>query len=429
MNILQAIDKAIAEANDPNRIQIREDFRSLIPALHADELAQLESNIVAEGCRDPIVLWEDTIVDGHNRFEICRRRGVKFNTAQIEFADDDHARLWIRFNQLGRRNLTDDQRAIIADAAAELESKLARSEQAREAGKKSGASRRGETNVQDAAACTFEQDKDRQAEWTRAKLSKRAKVSERKMKKARAVRKKSGELASKVERGEMTLDAAAKEIRAKEIAADRAKVAEAAAAVKPSDRFRVHWSDMRTWKADKQYDLIITDPPYPREYLLLYDVLAMRALDWLKDGGLLVAMCGQSYLDEIYVAMSKHLKYYWTGCYLTQGQPTPLRQVNVNTTWKPLLIYAKGEYTGKIFGDVFKSEANDKDFHKWGQSVSGMIDIVQKLTIPGQSILDPFCGAGTTGIAALKCGCLFDGVETEKANVDISISQLNDASL
>lgn len=420
---MEAIDSALAEAFDPERITIREDFRSLIPALHADELAQLESNIVAEGCRDPIVLWEDTIVDGHNRFEICRRRGLDFKTTQIEFSDDDHARLWIRFNQLGRRNLTDDQRAIIADAAAELESKLAVNEKLKNArAVKAG-------SMQATASCIETDSKDRQAEWTRAKLSKRAKVSERKMKKARAVRKKSGELASKVERGEMTLDAAAKEIRAQEIAADRAKVAEAAAAVKPSDRFCVHWCDMRTWKADKQYDLIITDPPYPKEYLLLYDVLAMRAIDWLKDGGLLVAMCGQSYLDEIYAAMSKHLKYYWTCCYLTQGQPTPLRQVNVNTTWKPLLIYAKGVYTGKIFGDVFKSEANDKDFHKWGQSVSGMIDIVQKLTIPGQSILDPFCGAGTTGIAALKCGCLFDGVETEKANVDISISRLNDASL
>ena len=83
-------------------------------------------------------------------------------------------------------------------------------------------------------------------------------------------------------------------------------------------------------------------------------------------------------LNEIYEMMSRHMAYYWTACYLLPGQPTPLRQVNVNTSWKPLLIFQKGKYTGKIFGDVFKSDGNDKDSHKWGQSVSGMFDIVSK---------------------------------------------------
>jgi site-specific DNA-methyltransferase (adenine-specific) len=139
-------------------------------------------------------------------------------------------------------------------------------------------------------------------------------------------------------------------------------------------------------------------------------------------------MSGQSYLDEIYNSLSKHLDYYWTACYLTPGQPTPLRQVNVNTTWKPLLMFTKknDKYKGKIFGDVFKSDGNDKDFHKWGQSESGMFDIVSKICLSGQSVLDPFCGAGTTGIAAIKYGCFFDGLELDIENVNISKARLND---
>jgi site-specific DNA-methyltransferase (adenine-specific) len=126
--------------------------------------------------------------------------------------------------------------------------------------------------------------------------------------------------------------------------------------------------------------------------------------------------------------MSKHLKYYWTAAYLTPGQPTPLRQVNVNTTWKPLLIFTNGEYTGKIFGDVFKSDSNSKEFHKWGQSVSGMYDLISKICLPGQYILDPFTGAGTTGMAALMHGCLFDGIDIQLENVNIAKGRLNDTT-
>ncbi len=135
-------------------------------------------------------------------------------------------------------------------------------------------------------------------------------------------------------------------------------------------------------------------------------------------------MCGQSYLDEIYALISKHLGYYWTAAYFTPGWPTPLRQVNVNTSWKPLLIFSKGQYTGKIFSDVFKNEENDKAFHQWGQSESGMMDIVSKLVLPGQNILDPFCGAGTTGIAALRHGCIFEGLDIDEACVHLSRARL-----
>lgn len=204
----------------------------------------------------------------------------------------------------------------------------------------------------------------------------------------------------------------------------RAEVAEIAKDVKPSEDWHIYHADMREWKAPKQYDFIITDPPYPKEFLSLYEVLAYRTKEWLKPGGLLIAMCGQSYLDEIYAMMSKHIDYYWTAAYLTPGQPTPLRQRQVNTTWKPLLMFSNGDYKGKIFGDVFKSDGNDKDFHKWGQSVSGMYDIISKICVSGQSILDPFCGAGTTGIAALKHDCFFDGVDVDEQNVKISIGRL-----
>jgi len=227
-----------------------------------------------------------------------------------------------------------------------------------------------------------------------------------------------------------SVEAAHKELRMRELAAERAEIAKAAQDLPVDDRWSVEVADIRSYQTGQRFDFIITDPPYPREYLDLYAVLAQRALEWLKPNGLLVAMCGQSYLDQIMQMMSEHLEYYWAGCYLTPGQPTPLRARQVNTTWKPILIYRLpgATYNGKIFGDVWTSDGNDKEHHKWGQSISGMLALVKQICLPGQTIFDPFCGAGTTGVAALMHGCLFSGIDLDEDNVGITRRRLHDTT-
>jgi len=169
-----------------------------------------------------------------------------------------------------------------------------------------------------------------------------------------------------------------KEMRAVVRQEERRMLAEKASALSADSRWRIDQADMQTYEAGQRFDFIITDPPYPKEYLPLYETLALRALDWLKPGGLLLAMCGQSYLDAIMAMMGRHLEYYWTGCYLTPGQSASLRQKQVNTQWKPILVYGLpgDDYKGKIFSDVWVSEGNDKDLHMWGQSESGMYEMV-----------------------------------------------------
>jgi N6-adenosine-specific RNA methylase IME4 len=87
-------------------IQIDPEFKALIPPLAPDELSQLETNILRDGCRDPLVVWGDILIDGHNRYEICTRNGLSFETVEIQFESRTHARIWMRNNQAGRRNLT-----------------------------------------------------------------------------------------------------------------------------------------------------------------------------------------------------------------------------------------------------------------------------------------------------------------------------------
>ena len=95
------------------KITVDPEFKSNIPPLSDEEFAQLEKNILADGCRDPLVLWGQLLVDGHNRYAICTKHGLPFDIVQKEFASRDEALDWTDANQLGRRNLTPDQRSII----------------------------------------------------------------------------------------------------------------------------------------------------------------------------------------------------------------------------------------------------------------------------------------------------------------------------
>lgn len=95
-------------------LTVDDDFRSLIPPLTDDEYSRLERSIIAEGVRDPIITWNGTIVDGHNRYRICQEHGIAFKTAEIVFGSKDAAKIWIIENQFGRRNLNSYQKSVLA---------------------------------------------------------------------------------------------------------------------------------------------------------------------------------------------------------------------------------------------------------------------------------------------------------------------------
>ena len=95
-------------------LRIDPEFKSLIPPLTQDEYSQLEQNILAHQCRDPITLWRGRIVDGHNRYEICTKHGLKYQILKLRLPTREAVKLWILENQLGRRNLTDAMRIELA---------------------------------------------------------------------------------------------------------------------------------------------------------------------------------------------------------------------------------------------------------------------------------------------------------------------------
>jgi len=86
-------------------MNIDKEFKSLIPTLTAEEYQGLEQSIIVEGCRDALVTWQDTLIDGHNRYEICSKNSIPFKTIEKVFDSRDDVMLWIIDNQLSRRNL------------------------------------------------------------------------------------------------------------------------------------------------------------------------------------------------------------------------------------------------------------------------------------------------------------------------------------
>jgi hypothetical protein len=107
-------------------INIDPAFQKEIPKLRKEELAQLEASLQREGCKDPLRLWGNILIDGHNRHEICKRLGIPFGITRIDLDSREDALQWIRRNQLGRRNITDAYRKILIQKIAGEQAKLSR---------------------------------------------------------------------------------------------------------------------------------------------------------------------------------------------------------------------------------------------------------------------------------------------------------------
>ncbi len=521
-------------------IRVDADIAGLIPALSPEELVQLEANIVAEGCRDPLVAWAEKgiLLDGHNRHRICQERGIEFDVRELSFADRNAAMAWVIRNQFGRRNLTPYNRGELALKLVEVESAEAIARKARQMREANDAKSREWLRSQGPEAAAIVDVLDGSPKRIHAKPNRiyvavddaagRAKIGcatdpaarikddiqkhvpharlERWFYGDRAVEaqihehlaeyrlnnewfrwdavvsgalgdfldlanisqietaeavdalRSAAEVAGisranmtkvgfldrhadeptkeKLRRGEVSINAAHKAATKKTKRKEKEK---RKAAVPPNlpaatDRYRVITGDLA--QVSKQVDndsvdWIITDPPYGRKQLDRHCIGQLRdfASDKLKPGGSLLCMMGQSYLPEVLRDLGgiATFRYQWTLAYLTPGgQASQLWGRNVNCFWKPVLWYVKGEYKGDWVGDVCSSEVNDndKDHHHWGQSESGMADIIERFTYPGEIICDPFCGGGTTGVVAVQKKRLFVGIDCDEECTSTTLKRL-----
>ena len=186
--------------------------------------------------------------------------------------------------------------------------------------------------------------------------------------------------------------------------------------------FREVLSDLRG-----QVDAIITDPPYPAEYVALFGDLARIAAELLKPSGVLVVMTGHLYLYEYMTLLNQHLRYRWICTYHTDGAKATVHVARFGQAWKPLLVYVRhnAENLRFVCSDYFSgargnSDGVEKTLHHWQQSLDGFIQIVERFTEPGELVVDPFLGSGTTAVACLRLGRQFVGCDTDAGAVAIA---------
>lgn len=181
---------------------------------------------------------------------------------------------------------------------------------------------------------------------------------------------------------------------------------------------------------DESVDLIFTDPPYPGEYLYLFDELSSLSARVLRPGGLCLSYSGQIHLPEIYRRLGTRLEYFWTFAIRHSGGAQRIFKAGVNTTWKPILGYAKPPM--KVYWDSFidlVSGGKEKELHEWQQAEQEAAYYIQNLTWEGATVLDPFCGSGTTLVAAKKLGRKYIGIEIDPAHAQNAVRRLNDSQI
>lgn len=422
--------------------------------LQPEELAELERSVLEEGIRDPLVVWRKDgqliLVDGHHRYELAKKYGLSFQIVEREFRDLDDVLIWVDRNQLGRRNLTDEQRAVVigrlyktvkqnpilnlkqfqtdnGDRDFKLKSRSGSDATAKAIAKQVGV---GATTVWRAEKFTDAVEALQQVSPEAARIVLSGEVRDALTNLHLVPKEALSFVADQIVSGERSIKRAMekwgalqREKRLKEKIAD--------ALPKQAQPFELYCCDIRDahkFVAANSIDIIITDPPYGREYLHLYDALAEFAAHALKESGLCVVMCGVSCLPKAMEALGRYLNYVWALSYETPGRHSKLFPLRIINGWKPILYFVKGKLPDDapwVF-DVIKSPQPEKTEHEWQQNLEAFTELVRRFARPKMVICDPFCGTGTTGVAALANGCRFIGLDADREVLEVAQKRLDE---
>lgn len=328
------------------------EFSDAMPALAADELALLEESLVRDGCREALVVWLNTgqriLLDGHHRYELCRKHDLPFNLVAMQFAARAEARLWVLQNQLGRRNLAEGARAIIAELARRQLSALLK----RERGRKLAQARwhRGDDDDRCESIATSDTLSKRDS---RAEFARQARTSVRQMKYAAEVLDDGcEERIAKVRNGAITLCAARSEI------------------LKQRNRSRLEATASKRAKAVAGvFDVVVIDPPWPIEFgggdhypSPGYPLMTLAAIEQLvgamlkrhmERDCLVFLWATQATLHDALGMLERlGLKYEFTMTWHKPGGPQPLGKPQYNSEFaigasqgKPRFIDTKDFFT------------------------------------------------------------------------------------
>jgi hypothetical protein len=293
------------------KLIVNPELKKLIPDLTTEELHNLEESILADGCRDALIIWHDkesepekrycnnchkevsyilsdgfyqctecqtnfaeidyTIIDGHNRFEICKKNGIEFQTTERDFDNILLAKQWMIRNQYSRRNLNAYQRSLLALELEDIYKELAKSNLKLSKGHGIKGSEISPTVKID----------------TREEIAKEGAVSSNTISKVkRIVTEADNKIKEKLNSGEMSINQAYKEIKAddksiklKEKKAEYVEKSKGELIIIP-EVYLMDCKDFLQTFEDNSIDLLYTDPPYMTDVTNVPDIKAFTE-SWL----------------------------------------------------------------------------------------------------------------------------------------------------
>ncbi|MEG8128015.1 plasmid replication/partition related protein [Xanthomonas hortorum pv. gardneri] len=199
-------------------IVVKEELKAYIDPLTPDEHEALERSLLAEGCRDALVLWGDVLVDGHNRYGICQKHDLPFQTVQNpRFQSLQDVHLWMIEQHLGRRSVSDFQRGVLALRKREILAARQRTQRDADAAAEAPVvgDDQPDTGLDDSAARSTEDSDSPPWEETstpvsRAELAREARLSNNQVVMIERIHKQAApEVVQAVRAGEISISAAA----------------------------------------------------------------------------------------------------------------------------------------------------------------------------------------------------------------------------
>jgi len=392
-----------------------------IPEMLPAEFSALKADIESRGLIVPIETYKGQLLDGRHRFKACKELGIEPDAVEVDLNDMSAAEYVWSMNGV-RRNLTPGQRACVAVELLPELSKAAKERQREHGGTAPG--QKKNTSGENAGSDSGD---------SRDQAAALVGVGANYVSAAKKLKDEEPEAFETVRDGSATIPQARKKVR-------KAKQAEKEAAIAASVGDSDEWTVTKKQDVVK-CDVLITDPPYGilNEDWEPDDLESMTRewlTRWSKCGAdLILSFFSQRYLwdaknwfDECLDGYTFQQLLVWH--YANNNKPQS--QKGFKQTWEPILFYRRNESDRKIvvggteWGDglnsfdchvaaVPQSNFNDAEckVHPAQKPVAVMRWLVNATTQRGDLVVDPFCGSGTTGIAARQLGRQFHGIEQD----------------